>query len=102
MTVFLTKDLYFIKKIYRPISPFLVTSYFSAHPLTILLQILGDECTGVPHLKFWGPSPQYPTKSPPMMLSIQRTFPPSSLACSALCGIRSTLIFSTGPNHRSL
>ena len=45
----------------------LVTSYFPAHPITLLLQILGGRMHGPSpsHLKFWGPSPR-PSKSPPM------------------------------------
>jgi|SRR6218665_2298993 len=43
------------------ISPFLVTnSYFPAHPLTLLLQILGDDAWAVPHLKFWDGRPFAP------------------------------------------
>src|SRR6218665_2089715 len=42
--------------------PFLLGSYFQAHPTTLLLKILGGtNAWAVPHLKFWrGPSPQSP------------------------------------------
>src|SRR6218665_3415432 len=33
---------------------------------------------------------------------VRLCFFPSNVACSALCGIRSTVILSTFPNHRSL
>src|SRR6218665_193641 len=40
---------------------FSLCSYFHAHPTTLLLKILGDQCMGRPHLKFLGgPSPQSP------------------------------------------
>src|SRR6218665_1416006 len=53
--------------------PFLVTSYFPAHPITLLLRILGDRCIGRPlTLNFGGPP--VPPKSPPMA-------PPVLLVC---------------------
>src|SRR6218665_554117 len=54
MTLFLTKNLYFTKKI--PSSHlFVSTSYLPAYPITLLLQILRGRMHGPsPHLKFWG------------------------------------------------
>jgi len=41
---------------------FLVSSYFATHPTTLLLEILGDECTGRPPTSKFGGAvpPQYP------------------------------------------
>src|SRR6218665_840 len=41
MTLFLAKNLYFTNVTKIPLSTFLRTSYFFAHPITLLLQILG-------------------------------------------------------------
>src|SRR6218665_1513345 len=43
-------------------TPFLLFTYFPAHPTTLLLKILaGDGCMGRPPPQiFWGPSPQSP------------------------------------------
>jgi len=50
-TPFLTKNLYFGTKI--PSCTFVGPNIFK-HPISLLLQILGDECMGHPLLKFWG------------------------------------------------
>jgi len=45
-------------------TPFLVSSYFATHPITLLLEILGGRMHWPsPHLKFWRDRPH---KSPPM------------------------------------
>jgi len=51
-------------------TPFLLCSYFRAHPTTLLLEILGGaDAWAVPHLKYFGgPSPQSP-RSPPLSLN---------------------------------
>src|SRR6218665_2508369 len=46
--------------------PFLLCSYFHAHPTTLLLKILGDQGMGRPPPQIWGgPSPSLP-RSPPL------------------------------------
>src|SRR6218665_1521242 len=51
--------------------PYLLISYFHTHPITILLEILGERMHGpYPHLKCRGPSLQSPPKSPPMGLML--------------------------------
>src|SRR6218665_515465 len=46
-------------------TPFLLCSYFRAHPTTLLLKILGGRMHGPPHLKFLGgPSPQVSACAP--------------------------------------
>src|SRR6218665_845523 len=51
---------------------FSLCSYFHAHPTTQLLKILGGPMHGPsPHLKFeGGPSPQSPSRSPPLIRPI--------------------------------
>src|SRR6218665_332866 len=42
-------------------TPFLLCSYFHAHPTTLLLKkYWGDPCMGRPHLIFWGDRPSSP------------------------------------------
>ena len=49
-------------------TPFLLYSYFRAHPTTLLLKILGDGCIGRPPPQtLGGPSPN-PPRYPPMRL----------------------------------
>jgi len=45
--------------------PFLVSSYFASHPITVVLEILGG-WMAVSHLKFWGTVSPVSPKSPPM------------------------------------
>jgi len=48
--------------------PFLVSSYFATHPITLLIEILKGCMHGPsPHLKFLGPSPLSSSQSPPMV-----------------------------------
>src|SRR6218665_1872581 len=50
---------------------FLFSSYFTTHPITLLLEILGDGCMGRPPPPILeGPFPPAPLKSPPMFMSI--------------------------------
>src|SRR6218665_271145 len=64
-SLFFTKNVYLIKTI--SLLHFFVSCYnFRTLPITLLLQILGDECIGRPHLKFWGTVPPVPPRSPPM------------------------------------
>src|SRR6218665_147812 len=53
-------------------TPFLLCSYFRAHP-TLLLKILGDGCMGRPHLKFFL-GDRFPSspRSPPLTKSLYR------------------------------
>src|SRR6218665_4155548 len=46
---------------------FSLCSCFHAHPTTLLLKILEDQCMGGPHLKFWGDRPPSPPRSPPLL-----------------------------------
>ena len=69
--LFLTKNLYFRKK--SSITPLLVSSYFLAHPITLLLELLGDGCMGrPPHLKLGGPSPSSPKSLPISLCFVSR------------------------------
>ena len=66
MTPFLTKNLYFRTK-NSFMSHFLGTSYFPAHPITLLLQILEGRMHGPsPTSNFGGTVPPVPPKSPPV------------------------------------
>src|SRR6218665_3528222 len=48
-------------------TPFLLCSYFPAHPTTLLLKILGDGCMGSPPPQIWGTVPVPPPQvSPPV------------------------------------
>jgi len=48
-------------------TPFLLCSYFHAHPTTLLLKILGDQCMGRPPISnFCGDRPPVPPRSPPL------------------------------------
>src|SRR6218665_1274558 len=82
MTFFLTKNLYFIKKILH-LTFLLVTSYFSPHPLTLLLQILGGRMHGPSPTSIFlgggGPSPQSPLKLRHYLYSDCLTMPDISL-----------------------
>src|SRR6218665_850463 len=53
-------------------TPFLLCSYFRAHPTTLLLKILGGgRMHGPsPHLKLWGDRPPSPPRFPPLFMCI--------------------------------
>src|SRR6218665_4048398 len=79
MTLFLTKNLYFRTK-HSFMTPFLVSSYFTTHPITVLLQILGGRMHGPsPTSHLCESVPQSPPKSPPMLLGQLSENLPSSL-----------------------
>src|SRR6218665_1050913 len=62
----LTKNLDFRTKT-SSLTPFLVSSYFSSHPITALLKILGGGYMGRPPTSNFGSTvPPVPPKSPPM------------------------------------
>src|SRR6218665_3923408 len=51
-------------------TPFLLCSYFRAHPTTLLLKILGGRMHGTsPHLKLWGDRPPVPLGLRPCTLA---------------------------------
>src|SRR6218665_2227958 len=58
---------------------FSLCSCFHAHPTTLLLKILGDQCMGGPPTSnFGGPSPPVPPRSPPLpILRLVGFFPTS-------------------------
>src|SRR6218665_2447511 len=65
-----TDDPFFKRKttISQKNSYFLLSSSFRAHPTTLLLKILGDQCMGrPPTLNFWGDRPPSPPSSPPLV-----------------------------------
>src|SRR6218665_177035 len=68
MTLFLRNNLYFRTK-NSSMTPFLVSSYFATHPVT-LLQILGGPMHGpFPTTTFGGNCAPVPPKSPPVHTS---------------------------------
>src|SRR6218665_1843688 len=55
--------------------PFFTLSYFHAHPTTLLLKILGDQCMGRPPPQiFGGTVPPSPPRSPPLSGPQKATF----------------------------
>src|SRR6218665_3006695 len=67
MTLFLTKILYF-RTINSSMTPFLVSSYFATHPITLLLEIFGGpDAWDVPSPQILGGDrPPVSPKSPPI------------------------------------
>src|SRR6218665_3824426 len=64
--LFLTKSLNFRQK-YSSLTLFLVSSYFSSHPITVLLKILGGRMHGPSATSnFEGTVPPVPPRPPPM------------------------------------
>src|SRR6218665_1108491 len=52
-------------------TPFLLCSYFHAHPTTLLLKILGGRAWAVPPPQIWGDRPPSPSRSPPLASAVQ-------------------------------
>src|SRR6218665_1288503 len=63
----LRNDLYF-RRTNSLVTPFLLSSYFHALPITLLLQILGGRIDGPSIPQILGDRPSSTPKSPPMIL----------------------------------